>query len=118
VYPMTELSTINRFAILLIPTEVCLDWINSSPNDGTSMTLDQVQKEPTVFLIPEGKGEPESSLRRHYKTMFAEELHSWYTDPELWPKDLSFKNFKRFYTIHVSSMVFDLGTGHIVKDDD
>ena len=48
--------------------------------------------------------------------MFEEELNSWYTDPDMWPKDLSFKTFKKFFTVHVSTMVFDLGKGMIIKD--
>jgi hypothetical protein len=113
---MTDPSLINRIAVTLIPTEACLDWINSC--DGDKMTLDEIQRRPTVFLVPEGRGEPEVQVRRHFKAMFEEELNSWYTDPTLWPKDLSFKTFDRFFTIQVSSMVFDLGTGRIEKDDE
>jgi hypothetical protein len=111
---MTEPSPINRIAVTLIPTEACLDWINSCDDD--KMTLDEVQKDPTVFLVPEGRGEPESQVRRHFKAMFEEELNSWYTDPTLWPKDLSFNAFKKFFVIHVPSMVIDLGKWEIVKE--
>lgn len=115
---MTKLSTINRFAVILVPTEVCLAWIRSCPDGETGTTLEELQQEPTVFLIPEGKAAPETYIRRHYKAMFEEELNSWYTDPDMWPKDLSFKTFKRFFTICVSSVVYDLGSKWIVKDDD
>jgi hypothetical protein len=77
-----------------------------------------VQKEPAIYLIPEGKVEPESYVRGHFKAMFEEELYSWYTDPALWPKDLSFKTFKKFFTTYVSTVVFDLGTGMIVREED
>ncbi len=50
--------------------------------------------------------------------MVEEELNSWYTDHDLWPKDLSFKTFKKFFTICISTMVFDLGNGIIAKDED
>jgi hypothetical protein len=103
-------------AIILVPTEACLDWINSC--DTKKMTLEEIRREPTVFLLPEGRGEMESQVQRHYKAMFEEELNSWYTDPSMWPKDLSSRTFKKFFTIQVSSMVFDLGKGIIVKDDD
>ena len=111
-------STINRIAVTLIPTEACLDWINSCPGDDTAMTLEEIQRDPTVFLIPEGKGEPKAAVRRHYKAMFLEELSSWYTDLTFWPQDLSFKTFTKFFTIHVSSLVFDLGSGGIVKEEE
>jgi hypothetical protein len=115
-HSMKQPSPINRIAITLIPTRACLDWINSGDDD--KMTLDEVQKDPTTFLFPEGRGEPEGQVRRHFKAMFEEELYSWYTDPALWPKDLSFKAFKKFFTIHVASMVIDFGKGMIIKEDD
>ncbi len=74
------------------------------------MTLDQIQREPTVFLLPEGRGQPESQVHRDYRAMFDEELRSWYTDSTLWPKDLLFNVFKQFFMIQVASMVFDLDT--------
>jgi hypothetical protein len=115
---MPDLPTINRFAVILIPTEECLAWINSCPTDDRPSTLAKVQKEPTVYLIPEGKAEPDSYIRRHFKAMFELELNSWYSAPELWPKDLSINMFKKFFTIHVSTVVFDLGNGMIVTEED
>jgi hypothetical protein len=35
----------------------------------------------------------------------------------MWPKDLSFRTFKKFFTIQASSMVSDLGAGEIVKEE-
>jgi hypothetical protein len=77
-----------------------------------------MQREPTVYLVPEAKDTPEDYLRRHYKPMFEEELNSWYTDPDMWPKDRSFETFKRFFTVLVTTMVYDLGKGPIEKDED
>ncbi len=114
---MTDISTINRHAVILLSTQACLDWINSCPSD-RPITLAEVQQEPTVYLIPQGTAKPESYVRRHFKAMFEQELNSWYTVPELWPNDLSFKTFKMFFTIHVSTVVFDLGTGMIVREED
>ncbi|MGA2256212.1 MAG: hypothetical protein ABSG53_16305 [Thermoguttaceae bacterium] len=39
--------------------------------------------------------------------------NSWYTGPSMWPKDLTFKTFKKFFTIMVTTMVYDLGKGQI-----
>ena len=114
---MPDFPTINRFAVILLPTEACLKWINSCSNDNP-VTLADAQKEPAGYLIPEGKAEPETYICRHFKAMFEEELNSWYTDPDLWPKDRSFKTFKKFFTTYVSTEVFDLGKGMIVKEKD
>jgi hypothetical protein len=78
---MTEFPSINRIAIMLIPTEACLDWINA--HGDKKLTLDKIQRDPTVFLLPEGNEESESQVRRHFKAMFIEELNSWHTDSTL-----------------------------------
>jgi hypothetical protein len=67
-------SLINRMAVTLIPTQACLDWINSCYGD--KVTLDEIQRDTTTFLLPEGRDVHESQLRRHYKAMFVEELNS------------------------------------------
>ena len=38
---MTELPTINRFGIILLPTQACLDWIKSCVGDDDNLTLDE-----------------------------------------------------------------------------
>lgn len=71
---MICLTTINRFAIILLPMQACMDWIRSCPDGDSCPTLDELRREPTVHLIPEGKAEPESYVRHHYKAMFESEL--------------------------------------------
>ena len=113
---MSPLPTINRFAVILLPTQACLDWIKSCPGGDSCPILDELRREPTVYLIPEGKAEPESYVRRHFKAMFEAELGSWYSDPALWTAAISFENFKRFFEVRIGSMVFDLGPGPIIKE--
>jgi hypothetical protein len=113
---MTEPSTINRIAVTLIPTEARLDWINSFGD--REMTPAEIQQEPTVFLLPEDRAGPDSLIRRYFKTMFEEELNGWYRDARVWPKDRSFETFKDFFTIQVSSMVFDFGSGQIIREEE
>ena len=115
---MTELPTINRFGIILLPTQACLDWIKSCVGDDGNLTLDELRREPTVYLIPEGRAKPETYIRRHFKVMFESELGSCYTDSTLWPKAISFANFQKFFEIHVTSMVIDLGKRQIIKEED
>ena len=79
---------------------------------------DRGRQDQLVVQFVSGKISPESYVRRYFKAMFEDELYSWYTDPDLWPKDLSFKTFKKFFTIHVSTMVFDLGKGMIEREED
>ena len=81
------------------------------------MTLREVQREPTVYLIPQDRTEPKTYIRRHFKAIFEEELNAWYTDPDMWPKERSFNTFKKFFTVQIGTMVFDLGGGQIIKED-
>jgi len=115
---MIEFPTINRYAIILIPTEACLEWVKSCPDYVNGPPLGKMQPEPTVYLIPDAKAGPDDYIRRHYKPMFEEELSSWYTEPEMWPKELSLEMFRKFFTILVTTMVYDLGKKPIEKDED
>lgn len=111
---MSDFAIINRYALILLPTEECVAWINSCP--GKPLTLAEVQKEPTVYLIPAGSAGAEGCVRRHFRAIFEQELNSWYTDPDFWPKDRSLRTFKKFFSVQVSTVVFDLGKGMIVKE--
>jgi hypothetical protein len=112
---MTNLPTINRMAVVLLRTEACLDWIKSVLGSECNLTLDALQREPTVYLIPEN-GDPESYIRLHFKEMFEEELDSCHTDADSWARAMTFENFKKFFTIRVSTVVYDLDEGSIVKE--
>ncbi len=115
---MTEFPTINRSAVILLPTKACLEWVKSCPDFVSDLPSGKLQREPTVYLIPEAKMAPDDYIRRHFKPMFEEELNSWYTDPSMWPKDLSFETFKKFFKILVTTMVYDLGKGKIFKEEE
>ena len=107
---VADLPTVNRFAVMLVPNEAFLHWAQSCFEDESELTLEAVRQEPTVYLIPEGGEEPERYLPKHYETMLVQELGGWCTDEESWPDDLSFRTFRSFFEVQVTSMVFDLGT--------
>jgi hypothetical protein len=112
---MTDVPTINRHAVVLLPTEACLDWVKSCPEYIDDARLGQAEREPTIYLVPDDP--VEDYIRRHFRAIFEEELSSWYTDRDTWPKDLTFENFKRFFTTQTTSMVYDLGKGKIELDE-
>jgi hypothetical protein len=105
--------TINRFAILLEPTEAFLEWAKKCPDGDPELTLKELRDEGTVYLIPETDAMPENWLKRNYKIMFEHELKAWYTDEDYWPKPRSFKIFKMFFNIRFSSIILDMGKGSI-----
>lgn len=111
-----ELPTVNRFAVLLVPTEAFCRWANSCPGGGSEVSREDVRREPTVYLIPEGDGDPKDYAERHYRRMLIEELNGWYTDETAWPEDMSIRTFRSFFDVHATSMVFDLGNEPLERD--
>ena len=111
-----ELPTINRSAVVLEPTEVYLQWAKECAEDDAELTLDELSKDCTTYLIPEPDAQPDAWLKRNYAAMFGHELYGWCMDETLWPEDRSFKNFKRFFRVRFHSLVVDMGGGEIVRD--
>ena len=106
---------LNRFAVILRPTQAYLDWTRSCPDPDPATTLANLQEESTAYLIPDASRGPAQYVKKHFRQLFAAELAAWYQDEDYWPKDLSFEAFCRFFEVQIASCVFDLGTGPIVK---
>lgn len=45
------------------------------------------------------------------------ELEGWYTDPELWPKQLSYELFTQWFEPELHTVLIDLGDGGIFDDE-
>ena len=107
---------VNRAAMVLEPAQAYLEWARECPEAMPDLTLQELGEEGTVYLIPEANDNPDKWLRRNFVAMFENELEAWYTDRVFWPKDRSFKAFKKFFKVRFCSMVSDLGKGSIEKD--
>ena len=86
------------------------------PNASPDLTLEELDEEGTVYLIPETDAAPENWLSRNFIAMFENELNAWYTDRDFWAKNRSFKSFKKFFKVRFCSIVLDLGKGSLEKD--
>ena len=109
------LPIVNRAAVVLEPAQAYLEWARECPEALPDLTLEELCEEGTAYLIPETDADPEKWLRRNFGAMFEHELYAWYTDRAFWPKDRSFKAFKKFFKVRFCSMVLDLGKGPIEK---
>jgi len=107
-----DLPTVNRFVVVLKPTEAYLNWANSCPGDGPEITLAELREECTAYLIP-GVEDPRAWIRRHFMPMFEWELAAWCTDETYWPKKRTYQLFKKFFEIEIHSIVVDLGKGPV-----
>ncbi len=111
-----DLPTVNRAAVVLEPAAGYLEWAKECPDGLPDLTLSDLSEEGTVYLIPETDAEPEAWLRRNCTTLFVHELFAWCTDEAFWPRDRSFKAFKKFFQVRFCSIVLDLGRGPIERD--
>ena len=111
-----DLPTVNRVAVVMEPAPAYLEWAKECPDGLPDLTLADLREEGTIYLIPETDAEPEAWLRRHYAPLFANELFAWCTDEAFWPRDRSYKAFKKFFQVRFCSIVLDLGRGPIERD--
>jgi hypothetical protein len=112
-----DLPLVNRAAVVLEPAAGYLEWAKECPDGLPDLTLADLREEGTVYLIPETDADPEVWLRRHYAAMFFHELFAWCTDEAFWPRDRSYKAFKKFFQVGFCSIVLDLGRGPIERED-
>ncbi|MFC3284310.1 hypothetical protein [Litchfieldella rifensis] len=106
------MKLLNRSALSVKPTQAFLDWINSlEPTVGDDdLTLDDVDRESTVYLIPE-MDTPESLeafVRERYMEILESELRAWEEDERQWPETLDWALFQRFVNVEHSYLAIDL----------
>ncbi|MBF8222631.1 MULTISPECIES: hypothetical protein [Halomonadaceae] len=106
------MKLLNRSALSVKPTQPFLDWINSlEPTVGEDdLTLDDVDRESTVYLIPE-MDTPEALqafVRERYLEILETELRAWEEDERLWPETLDWALFQRFLRVEHSYLAMDL----------
>jgi hypothetical protein len=111
------MKTINRTVITIIPQKPYIDWANSFDDEGPKR--EETSKVVTSILIPDDYDELnfEVFLKKFYKGIFEEELSAWMNDPNVWPKERSYKVFNEWFDVFVSDAVFDFGKGKIVSEE-
>jgi hypothetical protein len=112
---LNNLPTINRFVLVVEPTNVFLEWARKFPDEDPKLTLDEFLEDVSAYLMPQVGENPDSWLTQNYRTIFEIELNDWTVDPTCWPKDLSFKAFKEFFNVRFCSIVIDMAEGPIKR---
>ncbi len=107
------METVNRVAIVVAPGKPYLDWAESLGDD---LAVDELPRDDwaTVYLVNTNcdRVDRTSILRRHWKSIFEEQLNSWRQDDTAWPKKRTFRMFLEWFDVRVVEMVFDLGEWH------
>ncbi len=114
---------INRAAIILRYKEPAVRWINEADPvaDGRDITLSEVNRERTVYLISDDDGDGDEAVdrwvRKNYRELFESELEGWYTDPDLWPPKRTFKLFQQWFDVECHTVLTDTVGGEIYDDE-
>ncbi len=106
------MKLLNRSALSVKPTQAFVDWVNSlEPTVGEDdLTLDDVDRESTVYLIPE-MDTPEALaayVRERHLDILENELRAWEEDTRQWPDRLDWALFERFVMVEHSYLALDL----------
>lgn len=85
------MNTVNRSALVVKPRQLFLDWLHRADPTSFELTLPDLGREPTIYLIPEcGTDEDVAEvLRELCEEIFEEQLAGWYTDMSTWPPSRS-----------------------------
>ncbi|RAR63650.1 MULTISPECIES: hypothetical protein [Halomonadaceae] len=106
------MKLLNRSALSVKPTQLFVDWINSlEPTVGDDdLTLEDVDRENTVYLIPEMDSPEalEGFVRERYLEILESELQAWEEDRRQWPETLDWALFQRFVRVEHSYLAVDL----------
>ena len=106
------MKLLNRSALSVRPTQPFVDWINAlEPTMGDDdLTLDDVERESTVYLIPEMDTPEalETFVRDRYVEILETELRAWEEDERQWPDKLDWALFQEFVRVEHSYLAIDL----------
>ncbi|GEN25679.1 hypothetical protein [Halomonas cupida] len=106
------MKLLNRSALSVRPTQHFVDWINAlEPTVGDDdLTLADVERESTVYLIPEmdTREALDAFVRERYLDVLESELRAWEEDERQWPETLDWALFERFLQVEHSYLAVDL----------
>ncbi len=91
--------TVNRTAIVVKPGQSFLDWLHRADATSKHLILEDLRREPTVYLLPECENPKvvREHLERVSGQIFEEQLDGWYRVPSTWPKRRDLEAFDRWF---------------------
>jgi hypothetical protein len=99
---------VNRSAIVVMPAQPLLDWLHRVNPTSAQLTLEDLRREPTIYLLPEWETEEEAleHLAEVSSEIFKDQLNGWYRVASAWPEDRELSAFFRWFDCSFHSMVF------------
>ncbi|SFW47536.1 hypothetical protein SAMN02927921_01817 [Sinomicrobium oceani] len=102
---------VNRRAVTLKPKQPFIDWINSFSEDKIPLA----EVEGNVYLLDTSVYEPDEWIEKKFDKLFIKELSHWHPE-SFWPKERTYKMFRKWFHIDSSTLVYDLVKEPLTKD--
>ncbi len=100
-----EENLTNRDAIILKPKKVFVDWVLKVDEDNDDETFIIDTK---IYLIDGEEIDSDEWLEENYNDLFESQLNFWCSNPDQWPQNRTISEFKKWFEIDFSMMVYDL----------
>ena len=103
------MKVLNRTAFVVRPKRRFVDWVNGLELDGPAMTLEEARTNASIYLVREADLDEASGLVEEYALeVFEEELASWCSDEERWPRNRTAHVFRDWFDVEHIDLVTDL----------
>ncbi|WNJ17571.1 hypothetical protein [Pontibacter sp. G13] len=115
---MEEFQTINRAVVMVIPKKPFDDWARELYQEEYDSLLEH-RTEYNSYLVSDEilTEDPKKALKKHWKFIFQQELFDMYRDDRQWPKRLTWNLFCEFFDVKFSTVVLDLLSKRLIKED-
>ena len=113
------MTTLNRTAIVVKPGQPFLDWLHRADPTSGGLSLEDLQREQTVYLLPECENEEEvrECLKEMCGQILEEQLDGWYRVPPSWPSRRDMDVFDCWFEWSFHSVVVDLSDDPLLREE-
>jgi hypothetical protein len=114
------MAVLNRSALVVKPKQPFLEWLHSADPTSHRLTLRDLAREPTIYLIPEcdTPNDVAEVLRELCDEIFTHQLDGWYRDTSTWPEGRSYDVFCQWFDVQHHSMLIDLCDAPLIAEPD
>jgi hypothetical protein len=111
---------VDRSIAIVKPSALFLQWLLALPGHDLDLTLEQIQADATVYMLPEAEEAEDAIglLDDRFAAIFEMELASWTEDEQLWPQDRGLKAFWEWFDVQVHTSVIDTLEEDELDDDE
>jgi hypothetical protein len=97
---------------VVTPGQTFLDWLHAADPTSRELKLENLQREPTVFLLRdcENYEEVRECLEEVCRQNFDEQLNGWYLVPSFWPSQRDMGRFNHWFEWNFHSVVVSATT--------